>query len=58
MEYTFANDVTVNNLDMFHKIMEYKHKIGVGDKFWKHTAKKLDELGSKLVSSKNDRKNH
>ena len=56
MTYTFANDVTVKNLDMFQKIMEYKHKIGVGDRFWKHTADKLDELGGKLTDKKTIRK--
>lgn len=52
MSYKFANDVTVKNLDMFHKIMEYKHKIGVGDRFWKQTADKLNELGKGLDRNK------
>lgn len=49
MEFKFANDVTVKNLDMFKKIMDYKHKIGVGDRFWKKTAEKLNKLGSELI---------
>ena len=50
--YEFSENSKVANLDMFHKLMKYKHKMGVGDKYWDKTADNLEDILKKLSPNK------